>query len=80
MDNRQTAMQELPDNLESIAKRYWEIYNSFDGQTHLVDLEIETIHMLAEELFYSGNMDNMPKILTHIYYLGKINQQFENGK
>jgi len=67
-------------NIETIAKKYWEIYNSFDGQTHLVDLEIETIHMLAEELCYNSNLDNMPKTLTHIYYLGKINQQFENTK
>lgn len=67
-------------NIEKIAKRYWEIYNSFDGQTHLIDLEIETIHILAEELCYSGDMDNMIKIITSVYYLGKINQQFENEK
>jgi len=71
----------MNNDLETIAKRYWEIYNSFDGQTHLIDLEIETINMLVEELFYNGDMDSMPKILTRIYYLGKINQQFEkNGK
>jgi hypothetical protein len=71
----------MNNDLETIAKRYWEIYNSFDGQTHLIDLEIETINMLVEELFYNGDMDSMPKILTSIYYLGKINQQFEkNGK
>ncbi len=36
---------------------------------------------MVEELFYNGDMDSMPKILTSIYYLGKINQQFEkNGK
>ena len=71
----------MNNDLETIAKRYWEIYNSFDGQTHLIDLEIETINMLVEELFYNGDMDSMSKILTRIYYLGKINQQFEkNGK
>lgn len=71
----------MNNDLETIAKRYWEIYNSFDGQTHLIDLEIETVNMLVEELFYNGDMDSMPKILTSIYYLGKINQQFEkNGK
>jgi hypothetical protein len=48
----------MENNIETIAKRYWEIYNSFDGQTHLIDLEMETIHMLAEELFYNGNMDD----------------------
>ena len=36
---------------------------------------------MVEELFYNGDMDSMPKILTRIYYLGKINKQFEkNGK
>ena len=58
-------------------KRYWEIYNSFDGQNHLIDIEMETIHMLAEELFYNGDMDSMSKVLTHMYFLGKINKQFE---
>lgn len=67
----------MNNDLETIAKRYYEIYNSFDGQTQLVDLEIETINMLAEELFYSGDMDNMPKILTSMYYLGKINKEHE---
>ena len=38
----------MNNDLETIAKRYWEIYNSFDGQTHLIDLEIETINMLVE--------------------------------
>ena len=45
----------MNNDLETIAKRYWEIYNSFDGQTHLIDLEIETINMLVEELFYNGD-------------------------
>ena len=75
-----TTIKCMENNIETIAKRYWEIYNSFDGQTHLIDLEMETIHMLAEELFYNGNMGDMSKILTHMYFLGKINQQFENGK
>jgi hypothetical protein len=70
----------MENNIETIAKRYWEIYNSFDGQTHLIDMEMETIHILAEELFYNGDMDCIPKILTHMYFLGKINKQFENGK
>jgi len=72
----------MENNIETIAKRYWEIYNSFEGQTNLIDLEMETIHMLAEELFYNGDMDSMPKVLTHLYFLGKINKQFEkeNGK
>jgi hypothetical protein len=72
----------MENNIETIAKRYWEIYNSFDGQTHLIDLEMETIHMLAEELFYNGNMDNMTKVLVNMYFLGKINKKFEqeNGK
>ena len=67
----------MENNIETIAKRYWEIYNSFEGQTNLIDLEMETIHMLAEELFYNGDMDKMPKILTYIYFLGKINQKFK---
>jgi hypothetical protein len=62
-------------NLEAIAKRYWEIYNSFDGQTNSIDLEMKTIYMLAEELSHSGDIDSMPNILTSIYFLGKINQQ-----
>ena len=62
-------------NLEAIAKRYWEIYNSFDGQTNLIDLEIETIYMLAEELSHNGDKDSMQEILTSMYFLGKINQQ-----
>ena len=62
-------------NLEAIAKRYREIYNSFDGQTNLIDLEMETIYMLAEELSRNGDNDNMPNILTSMYFLGKINQQ-----
>jgi len=62
-------------DLDAIAKRYWEIYNSFDGQTNLIDLEMETIYMLAEELSRSGDMDSMPNILTSMYFLGKINQQ-----
>jgi hypothetical protein len=77
-----TTMKLMENNIETIAKRYWEIYNHFDGQTHLIDLEMETIHMLAEELFYNGDMDSMSKLLTHMYFLGKINKQFEieNGK
>jgi len=70
----------MENNIETIAKRYWEIYNQFEGQTHLIDLEIETINMLAEELFYNVDIDSMPKILTYMYFLGKINKQFENGK
>ena len=31
----------MENNIETIAKRYWEIYNSFDGQTHLIDMEME---------------------------------------
>jgi hypothetical protein len=65
-------------NIEQIAKRYWEIYNSFDGQTKLIDLEIESIHMLAEELFYNGDMDEMKKTLVNMYYLGKINEEHNN--
>ena len=72
----------MENNIETIAKRYWEIYNHFEGQTHLIDLEMETIHILAEELFYNGDMDSTPKILTNMYFLGKINQKFEkeNGQ
>jgi hypothetical protein len=62
-------------DLESIAKRYWEIYNSFCYPTNSIDLEMETIYMLAEELSHSGDMNSMPKILTSVYFLGKINQQ-----
>ena len=40
----------MNNDLETIAKRYWEIYNSFDGQTHLIDLEIETINGLQVAL------------------------------
>jgi len=72
----------MENNIETIAKRYWEIYNQFEGQTNLIDVEMEIIHILAEELFYNGNMDYMPKILVNMYFLGKLNQQFvkENGK
>jgi hypothetical protein len=35
--------------------------------------------MLADELFYNGDMDEMKKTLVSMYYLGKINQQ-HNGK
>jgi len=62
-------------NLEAIAKRYWEIYNSFDGQTNSIDLEMETLHMLVEELSHNGDIDNIPSLLTSMYFLGKINQQ-----
>ena len=81
-DNEHKEWEEMENNIETIAKRYWEIYNHFEGQTHLIDVEMEVINMLAEELFYNGDMDNMPKILANMYFLGKINQQFEkeNGK
>lgn len=67
-------------NIDELAKKYYEIHNSFDGQTHLIDLEIEVVHMLAEQLFYNGDMDNMIKTLVSMYYLGKINGQHENTK
>jgi hypothetical protein len=66
-------------NIEQLAHRYYEIHQSFDGQTNLIDLEIEVINMLADELFYNGDMDEMKKTLVSMYYLGKINQQ-HNGK
>lgn len=49
-----------------------------DGEIFKGDLELETINMLAEELFYSSDMDDIPKILTSMYYLGKINKEHEN--
>ena len=70
----------MNNDLETIAKRYWEIYNSFDGQTNLVDLEIETINMLAEELFYNGKPYSPRHFLVNMYYLGKINKEHENER
>lgn len=67
----------MENNLEAIAKRYREIRNSFEGQTGLVDLEIEAVNMLAEELFYNGTPYSPRQFLVNMYYLGKINQQNE---
>lgn len=70
----------MNNDLETIAKRYWEIYNSFDGQTHLIDLEMETINMLAEELFYNGQPYNPRQALVNMYFLGKINKEHGTHK
>lgn len=70
----------MKNSIDAIAERYQEIYNSFDGEVHLIDLELESINILAEELFYSSTPYSPRQALVNMYYLGKINKQFENEK